>query len=144
MVEGRLRSDLRIPLKLILIAMANLVLMSCVPKAHVDGCDSSGNGLKINTTGGGGPWLFIWSAAAIEKQKGVYSSEDYSFRSNIHRPARDQRSSKLPQDLVGAGNHLDVPFAVSHNMHILISSVYPDKFTLTPIFAERIRYNIIF
>jgi hypothetical protein len=97
-------------LKLILIAMVNLVLMSCVPKAHVDGCNSLGSGLRINISGADEDWLFIWSASGIEKQKSVYSSEDFSFRSNIYRSTGDKRSSKLPQDLLSAGMHLEVPF----------------------------------
>ena len=129
-MRALMQGDMKVILPLIIVAIANLVLMSCVPKDHVDGCNSLGNGLRINTTGGGEPWVFMWSGGGIEKQKGVYSSEDFSFRSNIHRPARDERSGKLPQDLVGAGNHLDVPFAVSHNGQMLISSVYPDEFTL--------------
>jgi hypothetical protein len=128
-MRASLQGVTRIILQLIVVVLANLLLMSCVPKIHVDVCDSWGNGLRINTTGGDGPWLFIWSASGIEKQKGVYSSHDYARRSNIHRPTTDRPSSKLPQDLVGAGNHLDIPFAVSHNGQMLISSVYPGEFT---------------
>ena len=117
-------------LKLILIAMANLVLMSCVPKAHVDGCNSFGSGLRINISSSDNAWLFTWSASGIKKQKSVYSWQDFEFRLNVYRFTGDKRSSKLPQDLLGAGMHLEVPFAVSHNGEVLISSIYPEGYTL--------------
>ena len=130
MVEGRLRSDLRIPLKLILIAMANLVLMSCVPKAHVHGCYSLGSGLRISISSPDEAWLFTWSGGGIEKQKSVYSGQDFEFRLNVFRSTGDERSRRLPQDLLGGGMHLEVPFAMSHKGEMLISSIYPEGHTL--------------
>ena len=126
----RLRSDLKFLLKLIIVAIANFVFIPWVPNIYADGCNSLGSGLRINISGIDESWLFIWSASGIEKQKGVYSSEDFSFRLNIHRPSSDKRSGDLPQDLLGVGMRLDVPFAMSHNGQMLISSAYPDRYVL--------------
>jgi WD40 repeat protein len=126
----RWRSDLKILLKLIIVAMANLVFMPWVPNIYADGCTSLGSGLRINISGIDESWLFIWSASGIEKQKNVHSWEDSDERLNIHRPSSDKRSGELPQDLLGPGMRLDVPFAVSHNGQMLISSIYPEGFVL--------------
>ena len=133
----RLRSDLTILLKLIIVAMANLVFMPWVPNIYADGCNSLGSGLRINISGVDEAWLFIWGASGIEKQKSIHSWQDFEFRVNVHRSTADERSSKLPQDLLGAGMHLDVPFAVSHNGQMLISSIYPkpDFFLTSKRFA---------
>ena len=126
-----LQSELKIILQLIIVGIVNVMLMTCVPKTHVDGCNSLGSGLRINISGIDEAWLFIWSASAIEKQKGVHSWEDFEKRVNIYRSAGDERSRGLPQDLLGARMRFDVPFAVSHNGQMLISSIYPDRIVLS-------------
>ena len=125
-----LKSKLNIILKLIIVAMVNLVLMSCAPKTHVDGCNSLGNGLRINISGVNEEWLFLWSGRGVEKKIGFHSWQDFEYRLNIYRSIRDERSNKLPQDLLGLGMHFNVPFAVSHNGQMLISSIYPEGYTL--------------
>ena len=128
--NGFCKVTLKIILTLIVIAIPNLVLMSCVQNIRGDGCDSLGSGLRINIDGGNEYWLFKWSRNRIERQKSVYSWEDFEYRLNVHRSTGDKRSSKLPQDLIGTGKRFDVPFAVSHNGQLLLSSIYPDEFTL--------------
>ena len=126
----RLRIDLKCFLELILVAMANMVFMPWVPSIYANVCNSLGSGLRINISGVDESWLFIWSVSGIEKQRGVYSSEDFENRLNITRPTSDKRSEGLPQHLVGTGMRVDVPFAVSHNGQMLIASVYPDGYVL--------------
>ena len=131
--NGFCKVTLKIILTLIVIAIPNLVLMSCVQNIRDDGCDSLGSGLRINIEGDGEDWLFKWSGNRInriERQRSVYSWEDFKYRLNVQRSTGDKRSSKLPQDLIGAGKRFDVPFAVSHNGQMLISSIYPDQYIL--------------
>jgi WD40 repeat protein len=127
-----LQSDPKIILKLILIVIANMVFMPWVANIYADGCNSLGSGLRINISGMDESWLFRWSASGIEKQKGVYSGEEFYKRLNIYKGPGDKRSGELPQNLISAGTRFDVPFAVSHNGQMLISSIYPDRIVLIP------------
>lgn len=118
--------DFQLILKFIIISIAIIVFMPWVCHIYADTCGFEGSGLRIYIAGMDESWSFIWSASGIEKQKTAYSSVDSEDRLNMYRGSGDERSAGLPQDILGADMRLDVPFAVSHNGQMLISSVYPN------------------
>jgi hypothetical protein len=97
---------------------------------QANGCGLEKGVLRAYLTGPYETWFFTWDTNGVTKQKIQYTWENFDNRLNIAKSTGDKRSDMLPQNLVGPTQRFDVPFAISHNKHMLISALYPNRFPI--------------